>query len=493
MNPDSANSTSSEEPAPASGHEPISVPEKLAYGLGVTNDIWGNWLYHSMAWPVFNIFLGVSPTLVSSALMANRLIDAVTDPLFGWLSDNARTRWGRRRPFILVGSVLAGILLPGLFFFVSPDWEQPTGAWHQNPYFWYMVVSSSLLICAVSCFNMAYQSLGAELTPDYHQRTSVFAYKNVIQRIIDLAMFGAAAFITLSYFNDPDTGEPDMLRGARVYTTVLGAVMIMIGVLVFACVKERYYGKVVAGRQGKVSVLASLGLALKCRPFRATLVMNLAYGLGTCMVGALGYYLTVYYVCHGDVALGSKWSFGMGFANMGGALLGVPLAAGVARHLDKRLALTLILLAGILIYVASWWLYNPAIPVLQLAASGSIAFLSASFGMLLASIGADIVDYDELETGMRREGAFTACSSWITKLGGALGVGLTGFVLAATGFDADLKGAQSPETIQNMRVLFFAIPVGGLLVALIALTRLGLTEQGMVEIRAKLESRRGEV
>ena len=75
----------------------VPTGEKIAYGLGSTNDLWGNWLYPTLAWPVFNIFLHVSPQLVSIALMINRLVDGFTDPLFGWLSDNTRSRWGRRR------------------------------------------------------------------------------------------------------------------------------------------------------------------------------------------------------------------------------------------------------------------------------------------------------------------------------------------------------------------------------------------------------------
>ncbi len=66
----------------------VPVHQKVIYGLGTANDVWGNWLYPSMAWPVFNILLHVSPGLVSTALLINRLVDAVTDPLFGWLSTN---------------------------------------------------------------------------------------------------------------------------------------------------------------------------------------------------------------------------------------------------------------------------------------------------------------------------------------------------------------------------------------------------------------------
>src|SRR4051812_23671294 len=77
----------------------VPWPQKIGYSLGTFHDMWGHWLYHSLSYHVFNIFLGVSPALVGAALMFNRLFDAVSDPFFGWLSDNTRSRFGRRRPF----------------------------------------------------------------------------------------------------------------------------------------------------------------------------------------------------------------------------------------------------------------------------------------------------------------------------------------------------------------------------------------------------------
>lgn len=462
----------------------VPVAQKIAYGLGTTNDMWGNWLYPGLVWPVFNIFLHVSPGLISLALMINRLVDAVSDPLFGWLSDNARTRWGRRRPFILVGSILSGLFLPVLFL-VGPDWGEMT-------IFWYMVITSAVFITLVSCFNMPYQSLGAELTPDYHERTSVFSYKNAIQKLPEAAMFFAAAFTTLTIFNDV-TGKPNILRGAQVYTVILGVIMIAVGFIVFFVVKERYYEKVVSKSQDKISIGETIWKTLKCRPFRAQLCMALAYGMGTSMVGTLGYYATVYYVCGGDVALGSKWNFAMGLSSMVLGFLGIPFFAFIARRIGKRHAMMCVQAAGILAFIATWWLYNPATPWTQVFASGFIAFAAAGFWMLYGSIGADVIDYDELETGKRREGAFSACGSWIMKVGMAVGIGMSGLVLSGTGFDSTLEGGQSEHTLFMIRVLLATIPITGLIIAFVALSIFGLTQERMLEIRTELEARRGKI
>jgi len=512
----------------------VPIAQKIAYGLGTANEMWGSWLYPSIVWPVFNIFLKVSPALVSTALMCNRLADVFADPFFGWWSDNTRSRFGRRRPFILIGSILAGLLLPALMLVQT--------GWSEKAYFWYMTFSSAFYICVVASFSIAWNSLGNELTPDYNERTSVFSIRNMIQKIAEIGSFAAAAFCTATVWIGADksnafdrlmlmlsnsviwfrklfvavvtfdfhslvtlirtpfgweTGakgglEPNVLLGAQVYTIILGIVMIIVGIIIFSVVKERYYTKLVTKQEG-VKLTEGIWKCLSCRPFRAQVAMALSYGLGTSMVGALGYYTTVYYVCGGNLTLGSLWNLGMGFASMILGLAGVPFFAWVAGRVGKRGAMLTVQLCAILVFVSSWWLYNPNIHWLQLFASGLIAFTQGGFWMLYGAMGPDVIDYDELESGKRREGAFTSCGTWIMKVGLALGIGASGLILSLTGFNAELGGNQLPGALTNIRLYFMAIPIAGLLLAMFALARFGLTPEKMADIRAQLEARRGKV
>jgi GPH family glycoside/pentoside/hexuronide:cation symporter len=474
--------SAADQPEAAPTRDRVPMKQKAGWGLGSLIDMWGHWLYPSLAFQVFNIYLGVAPGLISTVQFIKIFIDAASDALFGWVSDNTRTRFGRRRPYILVGGVLAGIGLP-LLFAVNRGWSD-------SEYFIFMMVSVALYVPVMSCFNMPWSSLGSEMTPDYHERTSVMSIRNAIQKGPELAMFFAAQFTTLAWFHDA-TGKPDILRGAQVYCMILGALMVVVAVAIFLLVHERYYDKV-AVRQERVPFLDTLGRTLQCRPFRNVLGMSLAYGIGTSMVAALGYYATVYYVCKGDVTLGSEWNFKMGLAGMAFGFAGITFFSGIARRWGKRPALAAVLSLAICAFVGDWWFYDPEHPILQLLACGCVAFTGAGFWTLYGSTIADVVDADELDTGKRREGSFAACQSWISKLGIALGALASGWILQFTGFDSKLP-VQTDHAIFMIRILLTVIPVIGLVLALIAILRFPLTEAKMLDIRTQLEARRGKV
>jgi GPH family glycoside/pentoside/hexuronide:cation symporter len=145
------------------------------------------------------------------------------------------------------------------------------------------------------------------------------------------------------------------------------------------------------------------------------------------------------------------------------------------------------------VFVSTWWLYTPSVRWLQVFASGMIAFTQAPFWMLDGAIGADVIDYDELNTGKRREGAFTACGSWITKVGLAIGAGMTGVVLTSTGFNSSLGAGQSEHALLMIRLFLAGFPLIGLGIAAVLLLRFPLTPEIMADIRLQLEARRGKV
>lgn len=522
-----------EAPSQTTLSEPVSTRTKIIYGLGSGNDMWGNWFYVSFVWLFFNQYLGMSPALISTALSLRLLWDAITDPVFGWWSDNTRTRFGRRRPFILVGSILSGLFLP-ILFMVN------VGA-SDTEYFWWMLITSIVFMTFVSCFNMPYNSLGAELSPDYSERNSIFKYKGSIQKVMEVASFGAGAFVTALNWENATASEIPQIVGnifstgfswigslfanlatldfaaawamlekpfgletgdgteninivlsARVYASMLGFAMICIGLILFFGLKERYY-ETVNKHQKKTKIVSSIWGALKCRPFRVQLSMGLAYSLGLSMVGTLGFYTTVYFVSGGNRTEGNLFNLKMGIVGMLFGFIGPMIWGLLASKFDKKRVILLIQFFGIAVFIATWWLYTPEIKMLQLLATGFIALTQAGFWMMYGSIGADVIDYDELESGVRREGAFSACGSYIMKIGMILGTFITGIALESTGFDAELGGDQPESAIFWIRFLLAAVPIAGLVISLLFIARFPLTADKMKDIRAQLEKRRGAV
>ncbi len=468
----------------------IPILTKFSYGLGTALDMWGFWLYPSVAFAVFHMYLGVNPMLVGLALTLIRFYDAFTDPIAGWLSDNFRSKHGRRRPFILVAGIVSGLGLPVLFL-VSPEWVG-INFLGLSVVFWYMLLSNLIFIPIISAYTVPYNSLGAEMTPDYEERTSVMTYRSVMQKIFEVGNFYALRFTNLAWFLIPGTEKKNTLLGMQVYTSILGVVMAVFALIIFLRVKERYYEKVVLKTKEPIRLVSSLYETLKCFPFRMMLYLGGSFTLGTSMVGTLGYYVTVYYVCGGDNRSGDNWNFWMGLSFMLGGLLGGPILNRVAYLFDKQKAVIVAAWIGILGYGGSWFLYTPLIPWLQTTASGLMGLSSAGLWMLHSSIGADIIDYDELHTGKRREGSFTACGSYILKLGNAFGGLLAGMVIKWAGFIHGQQ-EQSPQTIFWFRSMLAAIPVAGLILVILFILRFNLTKQKCREIRTVLEQRRGTV
>lgn len=515
--------------------------QKLGYGLGTFPDMWGHWLYPTIAFQIFGLYLHVPQWQIGVAVILNRVFDAISDPLFGWLSDNTRSRWGRRRPFMLVGCILAAIGLPFLLA-VTPGWGSTNiFGLHISKYFWFMLASSAIYLPIVSCFNMPFVSLGNELTPDYHERTSVFSFKNTVQKIPEVGLFMFGRFFSTgawvgadstnvfqrleqllftmpsawrkafdgsvpglwdrvklmfslpdAWATAPDGTTPNMLLGAQVYLVMCGVIILIAGLTCTLLVRERYYNKLVAMKHDKVSIRETLWQTLQCRPFRIQLAMQLAFNIGLSMVGTLGYVATLSYVCAGNNSEANFWNSWMGLANMPLGFLGIPVFAVIARHFGKRHSLMAVLWCGIAVFIGTWWLYTPSVAWLQMFASGLIAFIGAGYWTLMGSIGADVMDYDELESGRRREGSFAACGSWINKFGMAIGAGFGFFILDWIGFDST-SAIQTPHTIFMIRSLLAAIPIIGLFLAVAALLRFPLSQEKMAEIRTALEARRGKV
>jgi GPH family glycoside/pentoside/hexuronide:cation symporter len=474
----------------AASEQPVAfVPDRLpkrskaAYAMGGTTDIFGHWLYNNMVDPVYNVFLGVSPTMVSVTRATTLLVDACSGLFFGWLSDNARTRWGRRRPFVLFGSMVSGLALPCLFM-ARPSWTQ-------DQIFWFMLISAVLFAPLIASYNTPYQSLGAELTPDYNERTSVMSYKGVVQKAAGALIGGALWFATRPMFNDPLTGKPDVARGAMWAAAIAGAMMIMAGLANFFFVKERYYDT--AKAQAQSGFIRMFKDAFSCRPYLVLLGTALMYAIPTGLVGTLGFYSLTYHVFRGDMAAASEINFYNNLAYMFFGFAGIAGVGKISRRIGKHKTLIGVLLIGLLAFGSSWWLYTPKYPWLSSVCNALNGFSATGLWVVLPSMTADVIDFDELQSGKRREGAYTSTFSWVMKVGMMFSMLIGGPLLQLSGFDAKLGGNQSADAILGIRLLFAGIPVIALVVAFVLIQLYPLSTERTRVIRLQLEARRGTV
>jgi glycoside/pentoside/hexuronide:cation symporter, GPH family len=482
--PEAAGSAPSQPPDSAR----LPVRAKAAYAFGGVNDIYGHWWYANIAGNVFNMHLHLAPTLIAVVLTVARIVDAFTDTFFGWLSDNTRSRWGRRRPYILVGSILSGIALPCLFL-ASESWDA-SAPWMQNKLFWFMLISAVLYAPIISSYTMPYSSLGSELTPDYHERTNVMAWKAIVQKFSGVPMMSVWWFAQ-TFQVDPDTGKGDVMLGVQIASALAGLVMIGAGFANFFFVKERYY--VTAQAQPRTRFWDSCRQSLQSKPFLVLLGILAVYAVPTMLVTNLGGYASAYYVFGGDQAMMGKFQSYSAWAYFLFGACGVFVTSWVSRTLGKRKALVFTLSSGIVAFGSSWWMFAPGQGWMVVLNTAFTGFAATGFWVVLPSMCADVVDHDEIATHKRREGAFSSMFSWTSKMGMSLAVGGSFILLDLIGFEAALEGDQSPGAIWWIRFLFAGIPVLAMAAALLLLTIYPLSQARMAEIRTELEARRGAV
>ncbi|WP_043582157.1 MFS transporter [Geminisphaera colitermitum] len=462
----------------------VPAGQKLAYGLGGQVEGMAIWIPKSNLIPVFNIGLGLDPVFISAIMMIWRMWDAITDPVMGNISDNARTRWGRRRPFIVAGAILTGLTLPLMWWMPRDLGQWQMAAW--------LLVSGFIFYTCFTVWTMPYYSLQLEMSPDYDERTNITAWRAVSQKFITLAGGWILALAVLPVFSTSADGAPDMVNGMRWISIGLGVLTILVGSLPGIFVKERYYAKKTA-KQEKQPLIAGMRQTLRTRPFLWLLVVVISKSFGVALVSSLGFYVNAYHVCRGDLVLAAKIQGVKSSLLLVPAILAVPFCTWLSARLGKHMMLYLTTGCGMLGYLSVYVFYTPEHPWLQVLSSLLIGPVSVGLWLVAPSMQADIADYDELATGKRREGSFASVFSWCLKTSGAITTGLAGVVLTLTGFKAEYGAAQPGHVAENLRHFYVCIPVAFMLLNLFAISRYKLTKTRMAEIRTELETRRGKL
>lgn len=404
----------------------------------------------------------ISPGLMGLIFGAARIWDAISDPMAGYWSDRTRSRLGRRRPWMLASALPLAIV----FFCV---WWQPPGLDGGWRVVW---VAGSILAfyTALTAFRIPHVSLGAELTRDYHDRTRVFAATGVLEALGGIVGVAALALLVSS-------GDMISERAAQVAAAVSFCSIVLIAISV-AVVREpvQHQGRGADGPRQAVRDVAGNPHALRL------LAANLLQSLGVVCAATSLPYLTEYVL--GDARLLPT----VLMAFIVPALVTMPLWAPLSRRFGKREVWIGARGIQAVLFAALFLAPSLGIPLL-LVLTALIGALEGADGILSRSMGADVIDFDEAQTGERKEGTYYAAWNFTTKLAvgaAVLGVGLS---LEMAGFRAGAQQADS--SLLAMRLLVSAVPCTLIVIGLVPLLRFRLDEQAHRGLRVDIDQRRG--
>jgi len=458
---------------------------KVAWGSGGLADNFLGWSIAFLALPIYNIALGVDPVLIGIILAVPRVMDAFLDPLAGNLSDNTRSRWGRRRPWILGAGLAAAI------FYVLA-WMPPLAV-DVKLVAVYILITTVLYMCAYSFFTIPYSALGIELSEDYHERTSIMSARLFFAALGQIIMtWMLRASVWVGERSGPAGYPHPELLGIRWVGGLVGLIIVLCVLLPVLVCRE----KAAVQTQEKIRLGQALRLTMKNRAFLLNAGTLFTAVVGLQIVSPIGYYLGYYYVFTGDIKRTTELS---GWCGMCYGVMGIVLIP-VNNALSRRYGKKTVLLAGqaltMLGAVSTWFLVVPAHPWWGLIPNLLIATGQPAIWLLLGSIGADICDLDELDTGLRREGMYGAVTALIFKCGLGLSSLTSGYLLFFSGLNtAAAKNGIMPtmDVILRMRLLYVAVPVVLILLGMVLTAWVPVTEKRMLQVRSALNARRRQI
>ena len=436
---------------PAFGRR-LSVATQVGYGLGAV----GTGAYGTAPSLLLLFFmtdtLGIPAALAGLGLFLAKAWDVVNDPIMGVISDRTRSRWGRRRPYLLAGAILLGISLSLLFAVPDFDSVHARFAW----------VLSIFLLCSTTftIFSVPYIAMPAEMTVDYHERTTLMSFRMAFMSAGVLVAGGLAPLV-----RDAAGGGR---RGYAVMSVALGAICCAFMLISFFATRRVAFTERV---EPQVGAREQFALALANRPF---VVLVLAFltqmtAVGS-LIGTLPYFVAYILGRSGAV-------FTMGFVVLTvTSILAMPAWVALSRRIGKPGGYLLSLLVFAAMNLALLLLdgRTPLAAFYTLAALMGVGFAGSQlfpFAML-----PDAIEHDVERSGLRREGVFSGV--WIAAEGTGMALGglIAGTILDWHGFVESTTGgaAQPGSALQGIRISFGIVPAALLLVGA-AVVRRGVT------------------
>ncbi|MCX6069235.1 MAG: glycoside-pentoside-hexuronide (GPH):cation symporter, partial [Chloroflexi bacterium] len=463
----------------------LSIWVKLAYGTGD----WSLASFGTLRQVFYAIFLtdvvGLEPRLASFAALIGIIWDAVNDPIVGTLSDRVRSRWGRRRPFLLLFSIPFGLS------FVALWWAPP----FENQYLLAATVCLTFMLSDTlqTLVSIPFYALTPEMTSDYDERTSLSGYRMFFNLLASLATAVAAPAIVDAALASGATQQ----QGYFLVSALFGGLAVIPFFVIFALVRER--GNADDAAEPEIPFLQTLRTSWENIPFRfATALYMLNWITFDLVALALPFFLA-YWIAKGNLiqkALGLPLESAVFACLLVTSVIVLPFWVWLARKIGKQYAY----IAGMAFWAVVQLLIFSIQPgqityILVLAVMAGIGVSTAH--VLPDAIFPDVIEWDELRTGHRREGIYYGVKNFVRKLTGALAIFIALQLLGWFGYQAPPAGAsQFTQPASALAAIRFLIgPLGALLLfsAIAMAWFYPLTREKHARIQALLERKKNRV
>jgi len=457
---------------------------KLIYGSGD----WGMASFGTLRQIFYAIFLtdvvGLDARLASFAALAGVIWDAINDPIIGLISDRTRTRWGRRRPFLLLFSIPFGLSFFLLWW--APPWENQIA----------LMVTVSLAYMISDTFQslivVPFFALTPEITSDYDERTSLTGYRMFFNLLASLATAVAAPMIVDGALKAGMTQQQGYLIIAAAFGGLAALPFLLIGLVV------REVGSAEKMAEENIPLRKTLATAWGNIPFRFVTLIYMLNWITFDLVALMLPYFLVYWIAGGDLLATVP---ALGDLSLESAVLGLLLVTAVvalpfwmflSKKLNKR--------SAYIIGMSFWAVVQTLLFLVQPGQVNLVLFLAVLAGLSVSTAHVlpdamfpDVIEWDELRTGRRQEGIYYGVKNFVRKLTGALAIFFALQMLGWFGYQSPPDGAaqfaQSASALQAIRWL--TGPAGALLLisAILAAWKYPLTRDRHARILRLLMKR----
>jgi len=463
----------------------VPLVQKIAFGIGML----GNQMFPA-ALGIFMVVLiqnlGFNPLLYSVIAFVPRLVDAITDPLMGFISDNTKSTWGKRRQYVFIGGIVTGLSFIAMWQLYSAN-----GIVFN---FWYFLSLSLAFYLGITIFSIPFVAMGYEMSDDFHERTRIMAISQFIGQFawviapwIWVIIYDPAIFI------DPETGTRQLSIIIGVVCTIF-AITPAIFIRSKSTLNDDHLIPVSRENIGKSfkNIFIIFKDAYQNIPFRKLCIATFLVFNSFQTIAAFSFFIIVYYLFNGDAGAAGVWPTLHGSVGaICTSFLVIPILSKMAQKIGKKNTFLISQGISVIGYILFWFLFIPGKPYMFLFALPFFSFGIGGLFTLMMSMTADVCDLEELENGLpRKEASFGAIYWWMVKLGTAIAGLFSGIILYYVGFIAGAE-TQTDGAMDGLRFFYSAIPILGTLGAIYVMKDYDIDEQRAEEIKAQLLQRNG--